>query len=213
MRANRVGRIIGYLVASLLPCLVVLFYSLNGILGLVDGLFLWLFCGFAIFPIFVFVSVVLIVERKFGYLSCVLSSVVAGVIAGGVIDGEFRRPLIRMDLMFTWNLARYEAVVLLAEKGLLTPDPGAGTSYINPERSYQLPDGYRDLADSHRVQITDTDLGRIVAFYDCGIALSRCGATVYSSNPGMPLPEGFDWPLCRVAANGAFKNWSVCIEY
>jgi hypothetical protein len=209
VKARWIGRIVGYLAALLLPCLIYLLYATNGVFGLVDKLDLYVF-GCPPIVVFVpFVFVYLIATRRFGYILCMILSVLAGV----VIEGEIHRPLQRMDLMLTMNLARYEAVVLLAERGLLTPDPEAGANYINPERSYQLPKEYSDLTDSHRIQITDTDLGRFVAFYGCGIALSRCSAYVYSSNPGMPLPKRFFWPLCREAALGAYKNWLVCIEY
>jgi hypothetical protein len=207
--AKRIGRVVGYSAASLLPCLIYLFSLLNSLLDLVDRLYETVFLCFSLILILAIGFIVLIVTRKVGYLLCIVLSIVAGV----AIEGAIHRPLQRMDLKFTMNLARYEAVVLLAERGLLTPDPEAGSSYINPERSYQLPNEYSDLADSHRVQITDTDLGRFVAFYGCGIALSRCSSHVYSSNPGMPLPKRFEWPFCRDAANGALKNWSVCFEY
>lgn len=208
VKAQRVGRLVGYLAASLLPCLIYLFSLLNSLLGLVDRLYETIFLCFGLVFLLAIGVVVLLVTRKVGYLLCIVLSIAAGM----AIEGAINRPLQRMDLKFRMNLAKYEAVVLMAEKGLLTPDPEAGTSYTNPERSYQLPTEYYGLSDSHRVQITNTDLGRFIAFYYCG-TLSRCSAYVYSSNPGTPLPRPFDWPFCRDAANGALKNWSVCFEY
>ncbi len=208
VKAQRVGRLVGYLAASLLPCLIYLFSLLNSLLDLVDRLYDTIFLCFSLILLLAIGCVVLIFTRKVGYLLCIVLSIAAGV----AIEGAINRPLQRMDLKFRMNLAKYEEVVLMAEKGLLTSDPEAGTSYTNPERSYQLPTEYYGLSDSHRIQITNTDLGRFIAFYYCG-TLSRCSAYVYSSNPGIPLPRPFDWPFCRDAANGALKNWSVCFGY
>ena len=185
-----------------------LLFFLNNFMEWVDSLYLDIFGCTSVMLILAIVLVVLIKTRKFSYVLCILLSIVAGE----TIEVATGRQLEHMDLKFSTNLTKYEEVVKLADMGLLTPDPKAGTSYTNPERSYQLPTEYYGLSDSHRIQITDTDWGRFVAFYFCG-TLSRCTAYVYSSNPGMSLPKPFDWPSCRAAALGAYKNWSFCLEF
>jgi hypothetical protein len=208
VKAKGVGDLIGYTTASVLPGLVYLLSWLNGYVHFADDLLVFFCVCPSFFLIGGFLGGMLVSVRKPAYVICMALSVLVAIWEGLVWD-----PVLKpVDLAFVVREARYKTVLQLLDDGALSLDPAAGSSYVNPERSYRVPKEFADVAPDLRVQLTQTEYGRIVAFYSCGIALSRCSARVFLETPGMTLPAHFAWPHCRSMSLGQYPHWLFCVD-